>query len=137
MFSALYMMYNIYFMSISDPKLRLCAVVKLKRNEVSKEHSKSGHSTVGKDVYNLPSSSGNSICQSFESFSFIKTFSSHHSFEREKTNYCLLELQAHDSVADFSEDLLQPQLPNHFTLKNVNKFTNSQSVNNMVHELPK
>jgi hypothetical protein len=94
-------------MSISDAKLKLCAVVKLKRNEVDKEPSKSGHSTVRKDVStsdNLPPSSRNSNCRLFESFSFIDR---------------LLELQSHDSVANFTEDLLQPQLPNHFTFKNI------------------
>jgi hypothetical protein len=111
-------------MSISDAKLKLCAVVKLKRNEVDKEPNKSGHSTVGKDVStsdNLPLSSGNSDCLLFESISFNETLS-RHSFEREKANYCLLELQSHDSMANFTEDLVQPQLPNHFAFKNINLF---------------
>jgi hypothetical protein len=110
---------------------------------VNKESKKSGHSrshsTVAKDVStsdNLPPSSENSIPKLFESFSFIKTFSSYHSFEREKANDRLSELQSHDSVANLSEDLLQPQLPSHYTFKNTNQFPKNQSVNN-VHELSK
>lgn len=106
---------------------------------MNKESRKSGHSrsdsTVGKDIStsdNLPPSSENSIPQLFESFSFIKTLSSYHSFGREKANDCLSELQSHDSVADLSEDL-----PSHCTFKNTNQFPKNQSVNNVVHELSK
>jgi hypothetical protein len=109
---------------------------------VNKESSKSGYSrslsTVGDDSTsdNLPPSE-NCSPQLFESFSFIETLSSYHSFEREKANDCLSELQSHDSVTDLSEDLLQPQLPSQFTFKNSNRFPKNQSVNKVVHELSK
>jgi hypothetical protein len=105
---------------------------------VNKDHSKSGHSTVGKDVStsdNLPPSSENSICQLSQPFSFIKTLSCYHSFESERTNKCHLELQSHDSVANITEYLLKPQVPSHLTCQNLNQFPNNQSVKNVVHEL--
>ncbi|XP_033610123.1 uncharacterized protein LOC111871375 isoform X2 [Cryptotermes secundus] len=128
---------------LNDPKLKLCAVVELNRNELTKESRKSGHSRRHSAVRNdvsasdnsLPSS-GNSIPQLFESFSFIKPVSSYHSFERE-ANDCLSELQSHDSAANLPEDLLQPQLPSHCTYKDTNQFPKTQSVNSAVHELSK
>jgi hypothetical protein len=148
MYIALYIICSLniifFYVFISDPKLKLCAVVKLQRNEVNKESSKSGHSrshsTVGKDVStsdHLPPSSEKSFPQLFESFSFIKTFSSYHSFERDKANDCLLELKSPDSVVNLSENLIQPQIPSHFTFENTNLFPKNQSVNNVVHELSK
>ena len=117
------------FLFVSDPKLKMCAVVKLKKGEMNKKSWKSGHSTshspIRKDIStsdNSPRAPEKSKPQVLESSSFTETFSSTRDISKSNP---------HNSVAEHSKDFIQPQLSSRLFI-NADQFSKKKSVKNVV-----
>jgi len=114
---------------LSDPKLKMCAVVKLKKGELNKESEKAAHSTshspVRKDIStsdNLPRAPKKSKPQLLESSSFTEMFFSKRDISK---------FNPHNSVAELSKDFIQPQLSSQLFI-NADQFSKKKSVKNVV-----
>jgi hypothetical protein len=109
---------------LNDPKLKMCAVVKLKKGELNKKSEKAAYSTshspIRKDIStsdNLPRAPKKSKPRLLESSSMNEMFFS-------KSN-------PHNSVAELSKDFIQPQLSSRLFI-NADQFSKKKSVKNVV-----
>jgi len=119
---------------ISDPKLKMCAVVELKKGEMNKKSVKAAHSTshspIRKDIStsdNLSRAPKKSKPQLLESSSFTEMFSS----KRE-----ISKSIPHNSAAELSKDFIQPQLSSRLFI-NADQFSKKKSVKNVVRKSSK
>lgn len=121
-------------MFLSDPKLKMCAVVKLKKGEMNKKSVKAAHSTshspIRKDIStsdNLPRAPKKSKPQLLESSSFTEMFSSKRDISKSNP---------HNSAAEISKDFIQPQLSSRLFV-NADQFSKKKSVKNVVRKSSK
>jgi len=119
---------------VSDPKLKMCAVVKLKKGEMNKKSEKSAHSTshspVRKDIStsdNWPRTPQKSKPQLLEFSSFTQMFFSTRDISKSNP---------HNSAAELSKDFIQPQLSSRLFV-NADQFSKKKSVKNVVRKSSK
>lgn len=113
-------------MFVSDPKLKMCAVVKLKKGEMNKKSEKSAHSTshspIRKDISpsnNSPRAPEKSKPQLLEFSSFSEMFFSTRDISKSNP---------HNSAAELPKDFIQPQLSSRLFI-NADQFS-KKSVKN-------
>ena len=97
-------------MFLSDPKLKMCAVVKLKKGELNKKSKKAAHSTSHSPIRKDISTSDNLPRAPKKVISISNT---------------------HNSVAELSKDSIQPQLSTRLSI-NTDEFSKKKSVKNVV-----
>jgi hypothetical protein len=130
------------YVFISDPKLKMHAVVLLKKHEINKEsnsvHSRQEFSARKEDVSTSNNSSTtqeNTKLNLVESFSFAKMLSSCLSPTRHTASDDVSKFHPDSSVAKLSTHILQQQLSSHLTSENTDRSPGSQSEKSAVHEL--
>jgi len=114
---------------VSDPKLKMCAVVKLKKEKMNNKNKKSAHSTshspIRKDIStsnNSPRAPKKSKPKLLEFSSFTDMFFSTRDISKSTP---------HNSVAELSTDFIHPQLSSRLFI-NADQFSKKKSVKNVV-----